>query len=126
MEALILLFIVGSIIWVIFDSANRPELRRGEWIFGVIAIWVVFFPWYLFHRRGFPKAPPLVRVMPADAAAVQSASAGAFLPPATQEPRVQNLPPAGWLEDPDRPGMQRWWTGEEWAEHSRPTPGSPG
>lgn len=32
--------------------------------------------------------------------------------------------PAGWYDDPDRPGTQRWWNGEKWSERFRPAPGS--
>lgn len=28
-------------------------------------------------------------------------------------------PPAGWFDDPDAPGRQRWWDGTSWTEHRR-------
>lgn len=30
-------------------------------------------------------------------------------------------PPAGWLDDPDGSGRQRWWDGTAWTEHYRST-----
>lgn len=29
-------------------------------------------------------------------------------------------PPAGWMVDPEEPGMLRFWNGEEWTEHRTP------
>lgn len=29
-------------------------------------------------------------------------------------------PPAGWMIDPEQPGMLRFWNGEEWTEHRTP------
>lgn len=31
----------------------------------------------------------------------------------------ENDVPAGWYDDPARPGMQRWWAGSEWTDHVR-------
>src|SRR5829696_3716323 len=28
----------------------------------------------------------------------------------------------GWYPDPGRPGVQRWWDGSAWSEHSAPLP----
>ncbi|TJY67344.1 DUF2510 domain-containing protein [Arthrobacter sp. CAU 1506] len=30
--------------------------------------------------------------------------------------------PAGWYIAPEHPGMQRWWDGTTWTEHTRPLP----
>jgi len=30
-------------------------------------------------------------------------------------------PPAGWYEDPENPGQDRWWDGQAWTEHRRPS-----
>ena len=29
-------------------------------------------------------------------------------------------PAAGWYDDPDRPGQQRWWTGRAWSDLHQP------
>ena len=31
----------------------------------------------------------------------------------------ENDVPAGWYDDPAKPGMQRWWAGSEWTDHVR-------
>lgn len=28
--------------------------------------------------------------------------------------------PAGWFDDPDSPGVLRWWDGSAWSEHRAP------
>lgn len=28
-------------------------------------------------------------------------------------------PPPGWYDEPDSPGRERWWDGEQWTEHRR-------
>jgi len=30
-----------------------------------------------------------------------------------------SAPEQGWLEDPERPGAERWWTGTEWGDFRR-------
>lgn len=32
--------------------------------------------------------------------------------------------PAGWYDDPDRPGMERWWNGGTWTFYRRPSSAS--
>src|SRR5262245_47059322 len=29
---------------------------------------------------------------------------------------------AGWFDDPENPGMLRWWDGERWTDHREPRP----
>jgi hypothetical protein len=29
---------------------------------------------------------------------------------------------AGWYADPQHPGSERWWNGQQWTEHQRPAP----
>src|SRR4051794_8901530 len=29
-------------------------------------------------------------------------------------------PPAGWYADPERPGFERYWGGEQWTDERRP------
>lgn len=36
--------------------------------------------------------------------------------PQPQAPPPQG-PPAGWYQDPDGTGTQRWWDGQTWTEH---------
>lgn len=35
------------------------------------------------------------------------------------------LPPAGWYDDPDSSGLERWWSGVGWTEHARPAAAEP-
>ena len=39
--------------------------------------------------------------------------------PAAQTPEAV---PAGWYDDPDGSGAQRWWDGQSWTTHRGPTP----
>lgn len=36
------------------------------------------------------------------------------------------LPPPGWYPDPERPGQQRWWDGNQWTDHRAPLAQDPG
>lgn len=56
--------------------------------------------------------------------AIEDALAGpepmAYVPQQQQQPPVPpSLPPAGWYPD-QQPGMQRWWDGSQWTEHTQP------
>jgi len=58
LEFLFLLFVLGSIIWVGVDNrAMDREYGDSEgastalWVIGCILLWIVVFPWYLFHRH---------------------------------------------------------------------------
>lgn len=35
-------------------------------------------------------------------------------------PPEQGGPPAGWYPDPEQPGQQRYWDGQQWTEHRAP------
>ncbi len=37
----------------------------------------------------------------------------------------ERFPPAGWYEDPEHPGLQRFWEGASWAAPAGPVPGDP-
>jgi hypothetical protein len=32
---------------------------------------------------------------------------------------------AGWYDDPDSPGVLRWWDGDNWSDHRAPKPSTP-
>jgi len=58
LEFLIFLIVFGTTIWVGFDNRamNREYGASGgpstaTWVVGCVLVWIVFFPWYLFHRR---------------------------------------------------------------------------
>jgi len=82
--------LIPSAIWVAYDTSKRPGLSM-DWALGVLFIWILFFPWYLFERRNYPVAQP-----------------------------APELPPPGWYRDPEAPELQRWWDGSQWSEHRRP------
>ena len=39
---------------------------------------------------------------------------------------MADLPAAGWYPDPEQPGQQRYWDGQQWTEHRAPLEGGPG
>ena len=65
---------VISVVWVYFDArrfdwtGNSPSSARG-WAFVVWVLWPVFFPWYLWLRRGAPRATT-VKPVPVRALAI--------------------------------------------------------
>ena len=36
---------------------------------------------------------------------------------------MADLPAAGWYPDPEQPGQQRYWDGQQWTEHRAPLEG---
>lgn len=38
---------------------------------------------------------------------------------------MADAPPPNWYPDPDDPSQQRWWDGQRWAHHRRPTVTAP-
>lgn len=55
----------------------------------------------------------------------QWSSAGAAMPAAptsapTPPPAPPSAPPAGWYPDANAPGIQRYWDGAAWNEHTAP------
>lgn len=38
---------------------------------------------------------------------------------------MSDLPPAGWYDDPEGAGNERWWNGVAWAEDRRPVQQAP-
>lgn len=60
MQGLLSLFIIGTAIWVVFDagrhdwSGNRIGNKTWQWIVGVLLLWIIVFPLYLFQRRRVP------------------------------------------------------------------------
>lgn len=95
MEGAILLIVVGTTIWVGFDSSSRDWEGTNSstlgWVVCCLLVWIVAFPFYL-SKRG---AAPLKGVAP---------------PP-------PSLPPAGWYVDPQHAAQMRWWDGQRWTEH---------
>lgn len=65
MDALFLLVIAGSSIWVFFDAKNigvkkgqvkgLADLGPGGWSVGSLLLWIVVFPMYLYKRGEFKK-----------------------------------------------------------------------
>ncbi len=67
----LLVFVLGSMIWVFFDSrkimtgltlkqrkavsALGPKTGSG-WTAGCVVFWMIFFPWYLLVRGGYKRA----------------------------------------------------------------------
>ena len=58
LEFFIFLFVLGTTIWVGVDNRamDRDYGHSGgpstaPWVIGCILVWIVFFPWYLFHRH---------------------------------------------------------------------------
>lgn len=37
---------------------------------------------------------------------------------------MADLPAAGWYPDPEQPGQQRYWDGQQWTEHRAPLEGA--
>jgi hypothetical protein len=135
-----LLLVVGSAVAVYID-AKRIGARKGlvtgiannspgVWAFGVIAMWIVVLPIYLASRGKI-------------VAAVHSQRSGGYRPQyqqpgqqqawgyGTQTPRFVGgavpgvgpvSPPAGWYEDPQHQGYNRWWDGRRWTEHRASKP----
>jgi len=60
MQAIILLLILGTTIWVGVDASHRDWSRHGfanatwKWIVGMLLLWIVAFPVYLPQRRRVP------------------------------------------------------------------------
>jgi hypothetical protein len=63
MIGLLLLFVIGSTVWVGFDAAGRDfsstakwVMARGAagWVVGCLLLWIVFFPAYLAQRSRAP------------------------------------------------------------------------
>lgn len=63
MTEIIIIVVIGTIIWVGFDSANiikdlPPKERKNiggfmtpwEWVICSLALWIFFFPYYLAKR----------------------------------------------------------------------------
>ena len=46
MVGLVLLIVVGTSIWVLFDEGEAS----WKWFFGCLALWIVVFPLYLATR----------------------------------------------------------------------------
>jgi hypothetical protein len=51
-EALVVLVVVGTSVWVFVDAPGRGLSRW--WAGGCLALWIVAFPWYVVTRRGGP------------------------------------------------------------------------
>ncbi len=64
MALVVLLFIIGSTVWVGFDAAGRDfasdskwAMARGPtgWVLGCLLLWILFFPAYLAVRSRAPR-----------------------------------------------------------------------
>jgi hypothetical protein len=68
-EMMLLLLVIGTSVWVGFDSGTlmkgltleqRREIGGGrspaEWVVGCILIWIIAFPWYLSKRCRYKQA----------------------------------------------------------------------
>ena len=65
MEGIILLFIIGTSIWVLFD-AKKIGVKKGQikgmgnlgpwgWFFVCLLLWIIGFPFYLAKRAEYKK-----------------------------------------------------------------------
>jgi hypothetical protein len=90
------LAVIASGVWVYFD-APKVGLNR-DWVFGVVLVWIVFFPWYLFARA---RATPQT-----------SRGSSSPAPPARL--------PGVWLPDPRDCDLERYREGERWTTLTRP------
>ena len=60
LNAVILLIVIGTSIWVGFDASTNKITSAGEeynwatgaltWVTGCILLWIIVFPWYLVRR----------------------------------------------------------------------------
>jgi hypothetical protein len=63
MVGLLLLVVIGSAVWVGFDSSGRDfttgkrwVMAKGPvgWVLGCLVLWIIFFPAYLAMRSRAP------------------------------------------------------------------------
>jgi hypothetical protein len=64
----ILVLVVATTVWAAFDAKRRDlgatshgPLTAGGYVVGMVLLWIVFFPLYLYQRR---KAPLLTAAVP--------------------------------------------------------------
>lgn len=96
MVELALLVVVATSIWVFFDAPARG--LSWTWGVGCLALWIVFFPWYLVSRSRVQQLPK---------------DAGPPPPPPSEVP-------SGWHPDPRDPeNLLRWREGSRWTNAIR-------
>lgn len=91
--ALLFLVVIGTSIWVLVDASNREGGNALFWFIGCLALWILFFPWYVAQRQRMPLKPP-----PAP-------------PPPKREP--------GWHPDPGDATRERYHDGRGWTRQTR-------
>jgi hypothetical protein len=99
---LIVLVIVATSVWVLIDAHAIGAVRDkslgmagtspAAWFVGSLLVWIIVFPMYLLHRPAIKSAAEARKLVPSNPA----------------------MPPAGWYDNPERPGTQRWWDGSAW------------
>lgn len=94
--ALAILIVIATAIWVAFDAPTHG--LSWTWSLGVLALWIVAFPWYLSVRS------TRIRLERADGAQATSARK------------------AGWHADPLSVRRFRYHDGQRWTEHTSNDP----
>jgi len=104
LSSVVWILVVGSAIWVAFDSRNlgakagvlgggMADMGPVGWFLVVLLLWIVGFPAYLATRPRY----------------VALKAGGAVVPP---PPPSAN--PAGWYPDPSKRHELRYWDGLAW------------
>jgi hypothetical protein len=122
-------FVVRSFIIV----TVLPGLGFGDLVGFFLGLALVFYALFLavalagtwYSRRSKTSAIPSIPTAPTPGSAGAGPAAEPVPPGRPITPPASPRPPAGWYDDAELRGIERWWDGTGWTEHRRNRPDSP-